>query len=145
MTKHLLDERRLITSFFVFNVISLMPGLSMFWHSLCPIHSDDGPAVTFLLIVTAVYTLFVLPLYSGAALLIIQRRRSRVSKCISSLLLIAVFTFCVGSSIWWAKFGMDGELIFIGTATLYAVFSVRLAKDIALLFRLNASSGECRR
>lgn len=136
-----LNERRFLTSIFLLNVISLVPAFSMFWHVSRPIFTDDGPSVTLLLIVTAVSTLSALPLYSGAALLIIHPRRNLVSQWISYLLLFLVFACCAGACIWWAKLGMDGEMVFIGTAAVYAWFSIRLLQEIIWLFRAGVDSG----
>ncbi|MDN4547052.1 hypothetical protein [Pseudomonas sp. C32] len=125
-----LIEEGFIVSVLLFNVVALIPWLTFFWHSQGNDSGNDGPAAIFLLVVTAVGTLFVMPVYSLAIYLtgIINSRRRL--KWMVVLPLGMVVLFCIFSSLLWAKVGVDGAYLFFFAALGYAVHTIRLLKQV---------------
>ncbi|WP_053155785.1 hypothetical protein [Pseudomonas sp. P1.8] len=65
-TEKRLIEKGFIASILLFNVVTLIPWVTFFWHSQGYDAGGDGPAAMFLLVVTAVGTVFIMPVYSSA-------------------------------------------------------------------------------
>jgi hypothetical protein len=144
-TEKRLIEKSFIASVLLFNVVTLIPWVTFFLHSQGNDSGDDGPAAIFLLVVTAVGTLFVMPVYSLAIYLtgIINSRRRL--KWMVVLPLGVVVLFCICSSLLWAKVGGMGHICFSlqrwGTrCTLYACSNKFLGLSKAVHSLTRASS-----
>ncbi|WP_152635539.1 hypothetical protein [Pseudomonas sp. Ant30-3] len=127
-----------VFSILIFNVVTLIPWVAVFIHSLNYSAGEDGPASMFLLVVAAVGTLFVLPFYSLAIYLSKRFNLKPFLKCFVVFSLTVVAVFCICSSFVWVKVGAGGAVVFLFAALGYAVCVIRLLKQIAGVIKIDA-------
>lgn len=135
-----LNESDRVASVLVLNLLSLVPWLAVFWHSSAEMHGDDGPAAMFSLIVSAVSTIFVLPFYIVSSILMLRFQPGPALRLTCAISLLIVLGYCVGSSCFWGYVGLDGETLFLVSAFLYAVFSLKIIKELILVVRQKSAS-----
>ncbi|MDQ3202649.1 MAG: hypothetical protein M3Q94_10880 [Pseudomonadota bacterium] len=124
-----------VFSMLIFNIVTLIPWVAVFIHSLSYSAGEDGPASMFLLIVAAVGTLFVLPFYSLAIYLSTCFHLKPFLKCFVVFSLTVVTVFCICSSFVWVKVGAGGALVFLFAALGYAVCVIKLLRQIAWIIK----------
>lgn len=124
------SESRVVTSIFLFSLLPIAPWIAVFWDVQGAVHVDDGPAAFVLLAVSAIGTLLAQSVYCGAMFLLFRGSVDRRLTYVAALLICCVLVFCVGSSLLWAKVSMDGGLLFGFAAGLYAIYSLKLVRDV---------------
>jgi len=124
------SESRIIMSIFLFSLLPIAPWIAAFWDGSGAVYVDDGPAAFVLLAVSAIGTLLAQSAYCGAMCLLFRGSSDRRLTYVAVFLICLVLVFCVGSCLLWAKVGMDGGLLFGFAAGLYAIYSVKLVRDM---------------